>query len=98
MSDVAGMLRSFDYLSKMIFQGDENRILSKALFDELSHRFLSGYRQKMEGSGVLPTGEVFSSLLKVCLIRKAFYELSYEMNNRPTWCHVPLEGLMELLS
>lgn len=98
MSDVAGMLRSFDYLSKMIFQGDENRILSKALFDELSHRFLSGYRQKMEGSGVLPTGEVFSSLLKVCLIRKAFYELSYEMNNRPAWCHVPLEGLLELLS
>jgi len=97
MSDVAGMIRSFDYLSKTIFQGEEDRSLSKELFDELSSRFLIGYTNRMKGSRVLPSGEFFSSLLTACLIRKALYELSYEMNNRPSWCHVPLEGLLELL-
>lgn len=97
LSDVAGMIRSLDYLSKMIFPDPASRVFSKALFSEMFLLFLNEYKKKMSGSAVLPSGAVFSFLLKACLIRKAFYELSYEINNRPAWCHVPLEGILELL-
>jgi len=97
LSDVAGMVRSLDYLSKMIFPDFERRAFSKALFAELSLLFLEEYHQKMAGAGGLPSGNAYSRLLKACLLRKAFYELSYEINNRPDWCHVPLEGILELL-
>ena len=26
------------------------------------------------------------------LLEKAFYEIEYELTNRPTWAHIPLEG------
>ena len=97
LSDVAGMVRSLDYLSKMIFPDFESRAVSKALFAELSLHFLDEYQQEMAGAGELPSGGAYSRLLKACLLRKAFYELSYEINNRPDWCHVPLAGILELL-
>ena len=31
------------------------------------------------------------------MLDKALYELGYELNNRPEWVHVPLEGLLRLL-
>jgi maltose alpha-D-glucosyltransferase/alpha-amylase len=36
-------------------------------------------------------------LLDAWLIQKAAYELAYELNNRPDWVRIPLEGIMELL-
>jgi predicted trehalose synthase len=33
----------------------------------------------------------------VYLLDKAAYEISYELNNRPDWLHVPLMGLRDLL-
>jgi predicted trehalose synthase len=37
-------------------------------------------------------------LLDLYLIDKAFYELIYELNNRPDWVTIPLQGLLHLLS
>jgi predicted trehalose synthase len=37
------------------------------------------------------------ALLRLFLIEKAVYELRYELNNRPTWVHIPLAGLAGLL-
>jgi predicted trehalose synthase len=31
------------------------------------------------------------------LLDKAFYELSYELNNRPDWADIPLDGLLRLM-
>jgi maltose alpha-D-glucosyltransferase/alpha-amylase len=31
------------------------------------------------------------------MLEKAVYELGYELNNRPDWLHVPLQGILELL-
>ncbi len=36
-------------------------------------------------------------LLDAFLLEKAMYELSYEMNNRPEWVHIPLTGIAEIL-
>ena len=37
-------------------------------------------------------------MLNVFLLRKAIYELGHELNNRPEWVHVPLQGILELLN
>ena len=31
------------------------------------------------------------------LLRKAIYELGYELNNRPDWVKIPLQGILELV-
>jgi maltose alpha-D-glucosyltransferase/alpha-amylase len=37
------------------------------------------------------------ALLTLFLIRKCLYEIEYEINNRPAWIGIPLEGLQALL-
>jgi maltose alpha-D-glucosyltransferase / alpha-amylase len=29
-------------------------------------------------------------------MEKAFYELMYELNNRPAWIHIPITGILSL--
>ena len=36
-------------------------------------------------------------LLDAHLLEKAFYEIAYELNNRPDWLRIPLRGVLELL-
>jgi maltose alpha-D-glucosyltransferase/alpha-amylase len=36
-------------------------------------------------------------LLRFFLLEKAFYEIDYELANRPNWLHVPLEGALRIL-
>jgi predicted trehalose synthase len=35
--------------------------------------------------------------LDVYLLEKAFYELSYELHNRPDWVRIPLQGIRQLV-
>ena len=35
-------------------------------------------------------------MLLAFLLEKAFYELLYELNNRPTWLVIPLTGLLTI--
>jgi predicted trehalose synthase len=37
-------------------------------------------------------------LLCLFALTKAFYEVTYELNNRPDWVRVPLRGIASLLS
>ena len=53
----------------------------------------------VEPAGLLPKNiNDLSNLLDVFLLDKAIYELGYELNNRPNWVHIPLKGLLRLLS
>jgi predicted trehalose synthase len=38
------------------------------------------------------------TLLDVYTLEKALYEISYELNNRPDWVRIPLNGILRLLS
>ena len=37
-------------------------------------------------------------MLDALFLQKAFYELRYELNNRPAWVTVPLRGIASLLT
>jgi maltose alpha-D-glucosyltransferase/alpha-amylase len=36
-------------------------------------------------------------LLELFVLEKAFYEMSYELANRPSWLRIPLEGIRAIL-
>jgi maltose alpha-D-glucosyltransferase/alpha-amylase len=36
-------------------------------------------------------------LLDLFLLEKAMYELRYELNDRPDWVAIPLQGILSLL-
>ena len=44
---------------------------------------------------VVPSGAAMDKLLKVFELEKAVYELRYELNNRPDWVSIPLDGIMQ---
>ncbi len=61
--------------------------------------FLQGYSEAIAARpGLVPNGPEARTLLSALLLEKAFYELLYELNNRPTWLSIPLSGLLALLA
>ena len=60
--------------------------------------FLNAYVRTAQGSPVVPADpDVLARALAVFELEKAVYELGYEMNNRPDWLWVPLEGIRAIL-
>jgi len=106
LKDVAGMLRSFDYAAQTVARETvdrrplhHDRVLGwAAVWSQWAGvSFLAGYREALAGSSVLPgRAEVWDVLLDAFLLDKAFYELYYEMNNRPDWIRVPLAGILAI--
>ncbi len=106
MKDVAGMLRSLSYAaySGLIAHTarrpeDWETLAPWARLWERSMggEFLRAYRNTAQDAAFLPAADDgFRRLLAVFLLDKALYELSYELNNRPTWVRVPLLGLLSL--
>jgi maltose alpha-D-glucosyltransferase/alpha-amylase len=97
-TDVAGMLRSFHYAICAAGGGaggaDDPGGWRRATGD----RFLQGYFHEACRGGFLPDAEdERTGLLKICLLRKALYELCYELNHRPEWAGIPITGLLEII-
>jgi maltose alpha-D-glucosyltransferase/alpha-amylase len=64
----------------------------------VSATFLNAYLSAAGDAPFLPrTREEFKMLLNVFLMEKAIYEIGYELNNRPEWLAIPLEGIKSLL-
>ncbi len=105
--DVAGMLRSFDYVAWAALDrlrarhgqidGDVQK-LALAWRDRVSRDFLGAYWLAAEPGRFLPMEQnARSNLLDLFKMRKAAYEIGYESANRPTWLSIPLRGLLDLL-
>jgi maltose alpha-D-glucosyltransferase/alpha-amylase len=106
LRDVAGMLRSFSYAAQAALERHIQRRPEHSSTLEpwatlwersVSGEFLRGYRDTMGESPLLASAEKAQVLLRALLLEKACYELAYELNNRPTWLHIPLTGVRELL-
>jgi maltose alpha-D-glucosyltransferase/alpha-amylase len=107
LKDVAGMLRSFDYAVISKLRAGDLRPEDAALFRPwarfwnlwVSVAFFEGYFDATRQAVFLPASrEELGLLLDVFLLEKSVYELGYELNNRPDWVSVPLEGILELLN
>jgi maltose alpha-D-glucosyltransferase / alpha-amylase len=106
LRDVAGMLRSFSYAAltaldaATVHRADRReRLKPWALAWErwAQSTFLAGYMDVMRNSELLPSRlDDVDTLLQAFVMDKAFYELGYELNNRPDWIHIPLQGLTDL--
>jgi maltose alpha-D-glucosyltransferase/alpha-amylase len=71
------------------------RAWSDAWFRWVSAAFLRGYLWETDESGVVPDDlEHTRILLDAYLIEKAVYELGYELNNRPDWVEIALDGVL----
>lgn len=102
LRDVAGMLRSFEYAALVTRNDkepdDENLDMWTAEIVQWSEAvFLSAYFGASEESEfALPPG-LRTLFLWAFLFDKALYEVRYELNHRPDWTWLPLQGLSRLL-
>jgi maltose alpha-D-glucosyltransferase/alpha-amylase len=110
LQDVAGMLRSFHYAAyapllagtgtvKMDASNAQNLNRWASVWAaRVSDRFLTEYL-KLAGEDVFlpPTRAQIMALLQIYVLEKAVYELGYELNNRPEWVAIPLEGISKAL-
>jgi maltose alpha-D-glucosyltransferase/alpha-amylase len=106
LRDVAGMLRSFSYAAALTAKedprGEDDARVEATTFElgtPLRTAFLEGYFSAAPAAPILPADpSIRDGLLRVFEIEKAFYELVYEINNRPTWVSIPLCAIRALSS
>ena len=107
VKDVAGMIRSYSYaayaaLFAFTVHARDDYALLEPWADTWQHwaadAFLKGYVAAIEHAPLLPRDEgSWHALLAAFMLDKAFYELGYELNNRPEWVRIPLIGIRKLI-
>ena len=112
LRDVAGMLRSFDYVRHVgardavergLVEPDSDQHALLERWDDrwtarVSGAFLRSYLAELRDATFLPADpETLQSLLTILLMEKAVYECGYELGSRPDWVDVPLRGVLDLL-
>jgi maltose alpha-D-glucosyltransferase/alpha-amylase len=111
LRDVAGMLRSFHYAAyAALLGGTGGQLIRPEDFSVLepwanfwqhcvSKVFLKSYLDAAGAVRFLPSDrDELTRLLRLYLLEKAIYEIRYELNNRPNWLRIPLEGMSQLLN
>jgi maltose alpha-D-glucosyltransferase/alpha-amylase len=106
LKDVAGMLRSFHYAAYVAYYFDETGVpldgadaaAIESWYQSVCRQFLSIYTQQLDVEAFqLGDPDEFRFLLAQHMLEKAVYELGYELNSRPGWAIIPLEGISSIL-
>jgi maltose alpha-D-glucosyltransferase/alpha-amylase len=106
LRDVAGMLRSFAYAAATGAMavgglGRDSVLETRAARWERAARtsFVDGYLEAPP-TATTPVPVVdrdyVDGLVTLFEIEKVFYELAYELGNRPDWVWIPLRGIAKL--
>ncbi|MDR7186482.1 putative trehalose synthase [Microbacterium trichothecenolyticum] len=93
LRDVAGMLRSFDYVAGSLRLDDPDRSADavRAWARDARRAFVDGYAAS--AGGLDPRHPLLAALE----LDKAVYEAIYEARNRPTWVAIPLRAIARLV-
>jgi len=104
LRDVAGMLRSFAYAAATaaterggVGTNPAMELRSSRWERALRDAFLGGYRERGPAAFLPADPEATTHLVTLFEMEKVFYELAYELNNRPDWAWIPLRGIGRLL-
>jgi maltose alpha-D-glucosyltransferase/alpha-amylase len=107
LKDVAGMLRSFDYAAwaGLHAQAETRPQAYEMLLpwaEDWRSRaiaaFLDGYDETIDDCPSYPADPAIArNLVDLFVLEKAMYEICYEAANRPSWLHIPLQGVLGLL-
>jgi maltose alpha-D-glucosyltransferase/alpha-amylase len=110
LRDVAGMLRSFDYAAHAgLLQAAQHgpvRLEDVPVLEPwarfwrrwTSSAFLRSYLHRAGESPLVPhTRDEIDWLLTALLLEKCVYEVGYELDNRPDWVKIPLQGILRLV-
>lgn len=104
LQDVAGMLRSFHYAAYAAYFSQKQDGAPPAELEPwarfwhwwVSVAYLKTYLQTAGNAAFLPAApDDLKLLLDAFLVEKAVYELGYELNNRPDWVSIPLQGILQ---
>nr|MBX2828966.1 trehalose synthase [Flavobacteriaceae bacterium] len=108
LKDVAGLFRSFHYaIYATIFNhGEEFPFSQEQLYEagEKLYRFfiavfLRTYTDIIQDANLnIGYNQERIFMLKHAMLEKAVYELGYEMNSRPLWAVIPLEGIASIMN
>jgi len=111
LRDVAGMIRSFHYAAyaELLKQVERGTLSGEQLPGMISWArfwarwvsavFFKAYCQAAEGAAFLPSSAAdLQIMMDAYLMRKAIYELGYELSYRPDWVKIPLQGILELMN
>jgi maltose alpha-D-glucosyltransferase/alpha-amylase len=99
LKDVAGMIRSFDYAVDTACAPRSSARMSATLSRRLRESFLDGYVTSAiaHRADVLPRDrQALDAWVDFFELEKAFYEVEYEINNRPEWMCIPLRGILRI--
>ena len=105
------MLRSFHYAAYAALIDLENRGIMRPeelpLLESWANywhvwicaAFMKTYLAIAANGGFLPASrDEIEVLLEALLLEKAVYELGYELNNRPDWVKIPIQGIRQLMA
>jgi len=101
LKDIASMLRSFDYARAVAVRqfaakrGADGAGVA-ALLEEwratAGAEFLTAYREALGDCAVFPRS-AGDRVLRLAMLERLFYEIRYELDQRPDWVAVPLRDL-----
>jgi maltose alpha-D-glucosyltransferase/alpha-amylase len=105
--DVAGFCRSIDYatsaaLDRITAVSPEESLKLAARLrlwtQQLVEAYWAAYREVLNDERLWPRdAEQSQHLLDFFKLEKAFYEIEYELTNRPRWIGIPLEATLRIL-
>ncbi len=105
--DVAGFIRSIDYATSAALARETDikpeemapqAAQVRGWGERMTAAYWETYREAMGDAGLWPKDESqVQLLLDLFLLEKVFYEIEYELTNRPDWSNIPLEAALRIL-
>jgi maltose alpha-D-glucosyltransferase/alpha-amylase len=110
LTDVAGIVRSFQYAAEAGLRDQQARgLVPPDQYTGLAARgrvwqtwvtiaFIGAYLEAADGHPFVPTDPADThALLTAYVLDKALYEVRYDLDHRPDWAPIPLRGVASML-